>query len=54
MNTTTTTISFVTRFAMLREQRAYERRIRAFGAKAAIAPYRVKPVGRIPRQRVGS
>lgn len=48
------TTTFTHRFTQLREQRAYERRIRAFGLKAALAPYSVRPAARVTRQRVGS
>ncbi|HET7408088.1 MAG TPA: hypothetical protein VFJ21_13270 [Mycobacteriales bacterium] len=41
------------RLAAIREQHAYERRIEAFGLTALLAPYTLRPVVRLPRQRQG-
>lgn len=42
------------RYRQLREQRAYERRVRAFGLPALLAPYTLrKRLPRLPRQRQG-
>ena len=50
-----TKISYRTRFAQLREQRAYERRIASAGPKAAIAPYVVVNADvRVPAQRTAA
>lgn len=39
------------RLAVIREQHAYERRIAAFGLPALLAPYTLRPIVRMPRQR---
>lgn len=44
-------MSIIDRYRQLREQRAYERRIRAFGLPAVIAPYKAGGLVVIPTQR---
>lgn len=44
---------YAQRLAGIREQHAYQRRIEAFGLPALLAPYTVRPVVRMPRQRPG-
>ena len=46
MTTTTSQMKPSERYARLTEQRAYERRIAAFGILAALAPYRPAQVAR--------
>lgn len=46
--------TYVDRYRQLTEQRAYERRVAAFGLSALLAPYTVRPVVRLPRQRSAS
>lgn len=41
------------RFAKLSEQEAYRRRVAAFGLPALLAPYTLRPIVRLPRQRRG-
>ena len=41
------------RLAAAREQQAYRQRIADFGLPALLAPYTMRPIVRLPQQRVG-
>jgi hypothetical protein len=51
--TNTRGTTYTDRYAAVREQNAYARRVAAFGLPALLAPYTLRgPIIRLPRQRV--